>query len=221
MVGLVLILLLSIVAGTVYAGEWILTDKGFKVWNSMPQPHETVTWSGSVDAEGYAIGKGTLQWFQSGKSEGTYKGNMLLGKETGKGVCTWANGDRYEGNYLNGERNGIGLFTWHNGGSYEGHFVNGIIKGQGTMIYKDGFYYYGKCFEGVRNGYGTLYSSKGTEIYKGMWFDNIPLINPFNMMGYGLAAVPKFWLSIIAMICGIAIVGILWFFIRKCVSAKD
>lgn len=45
-------------------GNWIITDKGCKVWNPSPQPNESVTWSGEC-VDGKAHGNGILQWYQN------------------------------------------------------------------------------------------------------------------------------------------------------------
>lgn len=44
----------------------ITTDKGCRLNNPSPQPHETVSWTGAC-RNGYADGFGTLTWFQDGK----------------------------------------------------------------------------------------------------------------------------------------------------------
>ena len=73
---LLTILIFLVLFGSAAAGEsWVITDKGGKVWNNHPQPYEKVTWSGGMDAGGYAAGQGTLQWFREGEIVDRYEGN--------------------------------------------------------------------------------------------------------------------------------------------------
>ena len=37
------------------------------------------------------------------------------GKMHGRGIATWADGNRFEGDYLNGQRHGRGIMTYTNG----------------------------------------------------------------------------------------------------------
>lgn len=136
--GLTLLAMLVIFPRVAMAdGSWIQTDSGCKTWDASPQPNETATWSGGTDNNGYCTGKGILQWHY-GNVRDTYNGNLLNGKENGKGVFTWASGYRYEGDYVNGSRTGKGLFTWPNGDRYDGDFVNGTLDGYGTFYNHDG-----------------------------------------------------------------------------------
>ena len=82
-------------------GRWqqLENNPSCVVWNGNPQLNETVTWSGAC-ASTKAQGRGTQVWSYLEDDEwkkGEYTGEMKDGKEHGRGVYVWANGDRYEG----------------------------------------------------------------------------------------------------------------------------
>ena len=79
---------------------WIADAKtGCKVWNPAPEPHETIHWSGSCSKDGYAQGKGTLEWTENGKPGDRYVGEYEGGKRNGHGVVTDEHGNRVEGDW--------------------------------------------------------------------------------------------------------------------------
>src|SRR5437667_1089008 len=98
-----LLLLLILAKGALADGAYQRTDDHKKtfVWNNDPKPDDTATWSGGRDAEGYATGPGTLEWFRRDRSFTTgsnilkpkktlissYSGTMVHGKFSG-GVMT-------------------------------------------------------------------------------------------------------------------------------------
>lgn len=89
--------------GTGQPPGWITDAKtGCKIWNPAPQAHETIHWSGGCKG-GYAEGKGTLQWFESGKPGDRYDGEYKNGKRNGHGTVTESNGTRIEGDWSNDE----------------------------------------------------------------------------------------------------------------------
>jgi len=173
---------------------WSITDKGYKVWNESPQLNETVTWSGDADMQDRATGNGVLQWYQSGRQSEKYDGHMQKGKENGKGVYTWANGDRYEGDFVGGKQTGKGLYTWHdgsryqgdfannkrtgkgiftwaNGARYQGDFVNDKLTGKGIFTLANGSRYFGDFVDNKIQGYGTLYAPDGKILFQGHWIN--------------------------------------------------
>ena len=96
-----LFILLLMVAGQNYAGEWFLdTINGCKVWNKAPQPNETMKWTGAC-LNGFADGKGELSWLYDGKIS-IYKGSMKNGELDGIRVYTGANGFYKEGFFIKG-----------------------------------------------------------------------------------------------------------------------
>ena len=134
------------------AGTWIMTDKGYKVWSALPQPNETVTWSGGADENGYCTGNGVLEWFQRGQPRERYEGEMLNGKKSGKGIATYTNGQRYEGDFVDGEISGKGIYNYGNGARYEGDFVDNKHDGYGTFYYNNGTVQRGRWFKNTYLG---------------------------------------------------------------------
>src|SRR5882724_8289386 len=116
-----LLLLLILAKGALADGAYQRTDDRKKtlVWNNNPKPDDTATWSGGRDAEGYATGPGTLQWFRTDRSFTTgsnvfspkktlissYSGTMVHGKFSG-GVMTVDHGKTYHATFVDGHNNG-------------------------------------------------------------------------------------------------------------------
>src|SRR5437773_336837 len=116
-----LLLLLILAKGALADGAYQRTDDRKKtfVWNNNPKPDDTATWSGGRDAEGYATGPGTLQWFRTDRSFTTgsnvfspkktlissYSGTMVHGKFSG-GVMTVDHGTTYHATFVDGHQNG-------------------------------------------------------------------------------------------------------------------
>src|SRR6266480_3491905 len=115
------VLLLILAKGALADGAYQRTDDRKKtfVWNNDPKPDDTATWSGGRDAEGYATGPGTLQWFRRDRSFTTgsnvfspkktlissYSGTMVHGKCSG-GVMTVDHGTTYHATFVDGHNNG-------------------------------------------------------------------------------------------------------------------
>jgi hypothetical protein len=79
---------------------WITaTNQPCKIWNSDPQPNESVTWSGPC-TDGYASGKGVLRWTENGQSYAEFEGEYANGKRNGAGVITTLDGQRIAGVWL-------------------------------------------------------------------------------------------------------------------------
>jgi hypothetical protein len=108
--------------------HWITDAKGCKVWDSMPGPNESVTWTGPCLA-GYAEGKGKLTWFLNGRPHSTYEGEMMSGHYNGKGIQIWPTGARYEGNWKDDRADGHGTYHAVNGDVCSGEWHNGCFKG--------------------------------------------------------------------------------------------
>src|SRR5262249_24704434 len=110
---------------------------GCRVWNGAPQPNESISWSGRCQ-NGLAQGPGVVQWLEDGKPSGRDEGEWRDGKMTGRGVLTWANGNRYDGEFRDGQRSGRGVFTWANGNRYEGEYSDDKRNGHGVEIWANG-----------------------------------------------------------------------------------
>ncbi len=124
------------------------TDSHCKVSNPTPKENETITWSGEC-VNGFANGKGTVQWYQNGKKTSTFIGNLRNGEMNGKGKILFDNGNTYIGNFKQDMKNGYGKLTlvkdnetikainsWekNNRGHWQGdvYVIQGIFK-NGTL----------------------------------------------------------------------------------------
>jgi hypothetical protein len=115
------LLTLLLASGAYADGTYQRTEDRKKtfVWNNDPQPGDAATWSGDRDAEGYATGPGTLQWFrlQKGFMTGSniparkrtpissFSGTMVHGKFDG-GVMTVDHGKTYHATFADGHKKG-------------------------------------------------------------------------------------------------------------------
>lgn len=72
------------------------------VWNNHPKPGDEACWTGGTDANGYAMGNGTLTWYERGVPRSWYTGTMVAGRLSGYVVNTEADGRRYAGTFVNG-----------------------------------------------------------------------------------------------------------------------
>ncbi|MEK0193634.1 hypothetical protein WME70_19765, partial [Microcoleus anatoxicus PTRS1] len=71
-----------------------------------------------------------------------YEGEFKNGTYNGKGILTYANGDRHEVEWQNAKANGKGVYIYANGDRFEGEWKDGgYIKG--VQIYKNGDRYEG------------------------------------------------------------------------------
>lgn len=124
----------------------------------------------------------------------TYSGNMVNGKRSGFGKCTWHNGITYEGEWDNDQRCGNGIQIGPRG-TLEGFFLDDTYVGKLTIVSVDGLtkkpkdlkeaftktvrivepngdIYTGTWFGGQKNGYG-LQEIHGTGIiHKGFFLNN-------------------------------------------------
>jgi hypothetical protein len=80
--------------------DWIADAKtGCKVWNPAPQQNEAIHWSGGCSKDGYAQGKGTLEWSENGRAGDRYVGEYEDGKRNGHGAVVDEHGNRVEGDW--------------------------------------------------------------------------------------------------------------------------
>ena len=99
-----------------------------------------------VTAQDVTTGKITYE-------DGYYQGEIYEGKPHGRGIRTWANGNRYEGDFDQGKRHGRGVFTWSNGDRYEGDFNKDWRHGKGILTEADGSRYEGTWENNVYKDY--------------------------------------------------------------------
>jgi hypothetical protein len=76
-----------------------------------------------------------------------YRGEFKAGGKHGKGVKTWANGDRYEGDFVEDRIEGFGLYVFGRGPwqgeRYEGDYLAGRRHGHGVYRWTTGDVYSG------------------------------------------------------------------------------
>ena len=149
-------------------GVYVQTNNG-KVWDAYPEKGQIPGWTGGVDSNGYASGKGVLIWYQDGQPGDKYEGTMVEGKMSGKGTYTWSEGTKYVGDFVNDMKVGKGVVTWTNGDKYVGDFANNSATGKGTYTWVDGAKYVGDFVDFYRDGYGTYYDKNGNVVYQGKW----------------------------------------------------
>jgi len=91
--------------------------------------------------DGLAEGKGVASGIAS------YKGEFKAGRKHGRGVKTWANGDRYEGEFADDNKQGQGAYSWGRGPwqgeRYEGSYAADKREGVGVYRWPSGDEYKG------------------------------------------------------------------------------
>ena len=110
-----LLLLAHSVSGGVYQRT---KDGKTLVWNNYPGPNDRAVWSGKRDAQGYAIGNGTLTWYTT--SEKFQTGSHLPASRHAVVVS------RYTGKMVRGKLDGAVLNVESDGKQRQLKFVNGI-----------------------------------------------------------------------------------------------
>ena len=119
-----------------YAGDWIADAKsGCKVWNPQPSGGEAVHWAGACK-DGFADGKGVLEWLRGGNAYERDEGSWRGGKQTGEGAQTWPGG-QYKGEFSESMPHGKGVLTAGDA-RYQGAFLNGKPNGKGVLTNASG-----------------------------------------------------------------------------------
>ncbi len=119
---------LIFVSGAYAGGTYQRTDDRKKVLvsNNDPKPGDVATWSGDRDANDYAIGAGTLQWFRVEAEPGSLTGsNIAVAARKRTPISS------YSGTMLRGKFNG-GVMIVDHGKPYHATFAEGQKKGQWT-----------------------------------------------------------------------------------------
>ena len=132
---------------SVLAG-WLADPRtGCRVWNEVPQPDETVTWSGTCGSDGVAMGSGVREFRYGGKVS-RYEGELVNGRMHGPGTRIWPSGVRHEGQWRDGRATGPGLRIWTSGNRYEGEWRDDLAHGHGVLTLANGDRYEGTWVDG-------------------------------------------------------------------------
>ena len=91
------------------------------------------------------------------REEAKYEGQHMDGRPHGRGVLTFANGDRYVGEFADGEIRGRGTMYLANGDVYggDGEFDSRGFQGCGLYVRANGDRYLGQFRDGRFHGRGT------------------------------------------------------------------
>ena len=112
--------------------DWVADpSSGCRVWNPNPQGNETISWSGAC-REGFAEGRGVLQWFRKNRPAERYEGELRAGRENGYGVLTKPKA-RYEGEFRDGMAQGLGHYVAP-GYNYTGIWVDGCFRDGNKVV---------------------------------------------------------------------------------------
>ncbi|MBV8772108.1 MAG: hypothetical protein JO166_07245 [Deltaproteobacteria bacterium] len=120
--------IVSAIAAETSQPDWTLDSVNHcRVWNQNPRGNEGVIWSGEC-RDGYAQGRGTVQWYHDQRPTDRYVGELRGGKANGYGVLTMGNGDRYEGHWVDGKAEGLGHVLLSSGYDYMGIWSDGCAR---------------------------------------------------------------------------------------------
>lgn len=86
----------------------------------------------------------------------------------------FAEGGYYEGEWKNDMPNGKGIYSYANGEKYEGLLYAGVRQGFGRYYYTDHSIYDGQWTNNLREGSGTLIHENGEKI-TAQWYQDQPL----------------------------------------------
>ncbi len=120
------------------AGNWVRDADGTcAIWNAVPRPNESFSWSGSCEA-GLASGEGVLQWYQDDEPTERYEGLMSRGKPNGRGIVILPSGEQHEARSVEGVFHGEGRVSWPDGVYCKVNYVGGEIDGQVFCYHPNG-----------------------------------------------------------------------------------
>lgn len=135
-----------------------------------PAPaNDRISWKGPCK-DGYAEGKGVLEWRGPDRAYYRVDGTLVRGAVSGEATRKSKRGT-YTGMLRNGLAHGQGYFQCECGAQYEGSYVNGKREGQGTYLDAIGSEYQGQWKDDKRNGLGKEKFALGGS-YDGEWKDD-------------------------------------------------
>ena len=118
--------------------------------------------------------------------KGTYVGEYLNDKRSGRGTFTWFNGESYVGDFID-DKSKQGTYTWPNGEKYIGGFKDWQMHGHGTYLWPNGEMYVGDFTDDKANGYG-IYTLPNGDKYVGEFNDWLRHGQGIYVSGDGLLA---------------------------------
>lgn len=65
--------------------------------------------------------------------------------QEGKGIVTYANGEKYDGEWIGGKKCGLGVYTYPSGAKYDGQWMGDRKNGFGVFRYANGDRYVLLC----------------------------------------------------------------------------
>ncbi len=135
-----------------------------------PVAGDAISWSGACK-DGYAEGKGVLEWRVPDEGKRKLEASLVRGEIVGGGTLTYRNGS-YIGSFRQGLPHGAGFFKHTNGdGMYEGGVANGLREGVGEHVAPDRSTYAGEWKAGKRHGQGKAVFALGGS-YDGQWAED-------------------------------------------------
>ena len=81
----------------------------------------------------------------------------------------YANSDEYTGQWDSSQAHGKGVYTFADGEKIDGEFKRGVAFGHCTISYTDGSVYVGSVVSDERDGKGELTTASGDKVYRGSW----------------------------------------------------
>lgn len=150
-------------AGGSYVGEWEDDDyhgEGKYMYAIEPITGVRRVYQGSY-VKGRREGHGSMIY----NPHMQYVGEWKAGKENGKGLLRWENGDMFEGLFFEGHRV-AGRLVCVDGNVYEGEWLDDKKHGQGREVYPNGARYVGTFLYSKRHGSGMTTNADGS-IYDG------------------------------------------------------
>lgn len=160
--------------GSAYAAEpsGYLGRADCRIATLTPAPTRAgVAWSGACK-DGYAEGKGVLEWQTREEGKRRLEAVLVRGEVAGEGSLAYRDGT-YTGSFRQGLPHGAGYVAYSKGeGQYEGGWADGLREGRGTHIDADGSSYEGEWKAGLRHGRGKAVFTLGGN-YEGEWRDDV------------------------------------------------
>jgi hypothetical protein len=137
-----------------------------------PPPAQSPSWSGACK-DGYADGKGTLEWTDAAGKRYQLEAAFAAGRVQGEGTLRYPDGEVYTGTLKDGVPDGRGYFREPNGDQYEGDVRMGELTGVAEVLYVNGDDYKGELRKGKPDGTGTMTFALGGR-YEGGWKNGTP-----------------------------------------------